>query len=405
MPPPPQAKGFLSTARLRAFHADSAPDGHGPTRTSSWLSAVVSRPAEVADTLDAHFALGYEPYGIVKAARLRQVPTRSGAAVGTCARGQTAARGRWLAVVGWLRGGVAARIVDRSCVCARSQVGSYDERLFGWHRDRAEFFARLAAGLPPSPTHVGVGPLSFSVLCSPAAFLLDHAPHAPTAQRSASRLDPLYVAAMEGLFQRSLRVVRARGPDASEASPRDGAAAVDRADRGEEAAGAADMLARRYGAAVVRLRGFGGATGAGDSDAEGGSTEGSSANGWWGGGYVDDDVRGCVSAWPGPWPSSAARGSVWGEDEDWEVIGHTGLANVAFDGQLATVALAAGGGPPSACRAAGLPVSGVAVRASPTSVDVAAGGIAIQFAVRFDGVPGVPDCLDGLMHGLMALIT
>ena len=90
----------MSTARLRAFHADSAPDGHGPTRTAEWLSAVVSRPAEVADTLDVHFALGYEPYGIIEAARLRQVATCPGAVVATRARADWAAA-RGGGVLGW----------------------------------------------------------------------------------------------------------------------------------------------------------------------------------------------------------------------------------------------------------------------------------------------------------------
>ena len=283
----------------------------------------------------------------------------------------------------------------------RSQVGSYDERLFGWHRDRAELFNRLAAGLPPCSVHVGVAPLSFSVLCSPAAFLLDHAPHAPTAQRSASRLDPLYVSAMEGLFQRSLRVTRARALDAPKLRPKscksegelpDSAMTVGCVEQGAGATGAVDMLARRYGTAVTRLRGFGGAEDAEGGDVEGGDVEGkgSSANGWWDEGDAGDDVRGHTCARPRSHPSPVAHGSVWEQDEHWEVIGHTGLANVAVDGQVATVALAASVGPPSSARAAGVPVSGVAVRASPTSVDVAAGGIAVQFEIRFDGVPGVP---------------
>ena len=48
----------------------------------------------------------------------------------------------------------------------------------------------------------------FSVLQSPAGFVLDWMPHEPTVQRRAS--DLMHIAAMAGLFERSKRVLIAR---------------------------------------------------------------------------------------------------------------------------------------------------------------------------------------------------
>lgn len=304
-----QAQAALVRAghdRLRAFHAETCPDGHAPTRTEEWAATVAGRAAAVVDAAEVQYAPLYEPYGIVEARRVRAP----------------------------------------GC--------NFDPRFVGWHRDRAEFFLRLTT----------CGAIDgFALLRSPAACLLDWWPHEPTAQRSASRDHPLYVAAMEGLYLRCQRALLFKYPPpaahAGASSPAGaGALALAHSTAARETpAGTAGEALASLGAPVLALRG----------------------------------VRGVESA-PG-----GDDGSVWTTSASWRLSGRCGLENVTRRGVDAAapeqsppcdgdviVELVGGVGPPASARKRGLAVSGVAVRALPGDSDAASGAISLEMTVRFD---------------------
>ena len=335
---------------LRGFHSTSCPDGHAPSRAAEWLDDVLRYSPEQVAAVDVEYARGYEPYGLVEAKRLK-------------------APG-----------------------CAP------DERFIGWHRDRVEWFLRLASRRAV---------LGFSVLRSPVGFVLDWQPHAPTAQRAASCVDPLYLAAMEGLYQRALRALRASAEDhtyqqAATEEAGAGSAAVQLHERGELAIGGAcgdvasegaalAMLLEREGDAVAEWsRSFGG------DAAEMGEMQRRSFGGDAAEGDVDADeprstILETVSAEKLREIASgcSVRRSVWDADAKWRVDGcRRSLANVSREGtgrtSTARVSLHAGIGPPSHASKRGAYPSGVAIKAGPTSRDGAAAGLAVAFEVCFD---------------------
>ena len=337
------------------FHSTSCPDGHAPSRTAEWLDDVLRHSHEEVSAVDVEYARGYEPYGLVEAKRLK-------------------APG-----------------------CAP------DERFIGWHRDRVEWFLRLASRRAV---------LGFSVLRSPVGFVLDWQPHAPTAQRAASRVDPLYVAAMEGLYQRALRALRASAEDhtyqqaaTEEAGAVSAAVQLPESMRGEWAIGGAcgdvasegaalAMLLEREGDAVAEWsRSFGGDTAEVQRRCSGDAAEGD----------VDadedrvDEARSTILDTVSTEELHAreiasgcsVRRSVWDADATWRVDGcRRSLANVSREGtgraSTARVSLHAGIGPPSHASKRGAYPSGVAINAGPTSRDGAAGGLAVAFEVCFD---------------------
>lgn len=255
--------------RLRAFHAAHHPDAHHPTGTTAWRDTVLGRAPSVVDVATLTYAAGYEPYGICEVQRL----TASGMQA--------------------------------------------DERFIGWHKDRAEWLHRLHA----------LGAFSgMCVLRSPAACVVDWKPHAATHQRATSRNDLLYLCAMEGLYERSLRRqsawVSALAPRKSPDLVSSCCAPV---------ASAMELL-RVDGAAVATLR------------------EG---------------------------------GDVWLADAEWSVSGS--LQNVASPGaHTVQVTLVGGVGTPSSAHVLGTLESGVAVRAAPSDAEETSLGVALEFEVCFD---------------------
>ncbi|KAL1530255.1 hypothetical protein AB1Y20_001170 [Prymnesium parvum] len=332
---PHAARAALTTTRLQAFHASSWPDGHARTGTEEWLSLARSRAADAADAAELQHVNGYEPYGIV----------------------------------------------DAAIVAA---VGSFDARFIGWKHDRAEFFARLAAhATSPSGEQPNCRFDGFSVLRSPAAFLLDWSPHRPTAQREVSRVDPLYAAAMDGLFHRSLRVVQALFPVETPPLPRPSASEPD-APRPHLSQGqlpSLQALADHFGEPLVRpLRGVQGLPSVWSAD-----------DTW--------ILRGSLPlenvnfAHP---PAIAASAVIVGGvvAPDGVTAGAAAVLAEVVCGSLPTaeptcsdsvlITLAGCTATPSSARLQGRPVSGVAIRALPRAIDDASAGIALSYKVRFD---------------------
>ncbi len=336
----PTAQAALSrhAELLRSFHSMSCPDGHAPSGAAKWLSDVLRHSPTAIAAVDVDYAPGYEPYGFVEVRRLKAM----------------------------------------GC--------GPDERFIGWHRDRVEWFLRLASRRAVA---------GFSVLRSPVGFVLDWQPHAPTAQRVTSRDDPLYVAAMEGLYRRAQRTLWAGAephtyqPAATEAVEAS-AAAVELCDatRGQLVAGAEHvtsdgealaMLCKREGDAVAEWqRAFGCSAGqeAGKDGGKKADRETSEAR-------VDEATADGMSA------ESAQMLSVWDADAQWRVHGgHASLANVTRQdtgrASTARVRLHAGIGPPSHACKRGLDPSGVAIKMGPTSLDAAAAGLAVAFDVCFE---------------------
>ena len=231
----------------------------------------------------------------------------------------------------------------------------------------------------------------FSVLRSPATFLLDWSPHTPTPQRAASRDDPLYTAAMEGLYLRSERLmhVRAEATDDMLLHPFAGAEVATLHELGgvnEVAAGPLEMLSKIF---------------------EGCAEASDPASG-----LASRRGKPPVAKWPCRFGGVGSEDSIWRSSATWHVHGSTGLENVVDRADEAdeagevlgeadevgeadesgeeqqsrgstSITLAGGVGPPSSARARGLPISGVAVRVVPADTDAAAAGIAIEFEVCF----------------------
>ena len=314
---PQDAAATLSaTSRhLRAFHEVQCPEGHAPTRTATWLSQVASSASSAStataaaaavrdDALqsnDITFAYGYEPYGICEARRI-------------------------------------------------AAVGGFDTCFVGWHRDRAEHYARLhqlsSTGLSGGLSGGGGGGSSGSMVCgfsllrSAVTFLVDR-PHAEVAARTVSRGNAMFVAAMEGLYQRSLRM-RGALPEQATAAP-----------------STEPVTARAMFAAVLDRTPLA-------------------------------PAESCAVRWLAGGPGTAellrggASGSVWDPEQGlWQVQG-AGQHNITVtEGGVRVVHLAGGVGAPCSARLAGVKCAGIALRAASIAQHSAAGGAAMSLWVKF----------------------
>lgn len=135
--------------RIRAFHASTYAAGHAATDTNSWFQRVL---ASAAPTSNAPIALrevshqeGWEPYGVLSL---------------------------WTFL----------------------QSGGFNRCFVGWHKDKIDFIKRLSAHN-----------VSFAVCMDARALVLDWQPHDPCGDRVRTRVDLLYLAAMQGLYDRSYR--------------------------------------------------------------------------------------------------------------------------------------------------------------------------------------------------------
>lgn len=148
-------KDLRHGGQIRAFHAASYLAGHMATDTDTWFENVL-HPVSPPVLREVSHQEGWEPYGV-------------------------------LSLRTFLR------------------AGGFNRCFVGWHKDKIDFIKRLSAH--------GV---TFAVCEDISAFVLDWQPHAACKDRVRTRVDHLYLAAMQGLYNRSCRqhlALTERSPD------------------------------------------------------------------------------------------------------------------------------------------------------------------------------------------------